>query len=153
MLKPSNPYALRRGHKVVEKKILPEYYEAVITGKKKFELRKDEDDIQQGDYILLREFDGEKYTGREQLCDVPYVLRHCPEYGLMDGYCILSIQKAQTIDAEHVRHGHWIVSNKSSWSQCSVCKRHFLYVWDYENADERCRHCGAIMDEPMEVLE
>lgn len=63
------------------------------------------------------------------------------------------IMSAPAIEIEDVRHGHWIVSNKSSWSQCSVCKRHFLYVWDYENADERCRHCGAIMDEPMEVLE
>lgn len=51
------------------------------------------------------------------------------------------------------RHGYWIVSNKSEWSQCSVCKRHFLYVWDYDNADTYCRHCGAKMDEPMEVTD
>lgn len=63
------------------------------------------------------------------------------------------LNNAPTIEAEPVRHGHWIVSNKSSWSQCSVCKRHFLYVWDYENADWYCRHCGAKMDEPMEVID
>ena len=41
--------------KVVKKKIKSEYYEAVCSGKKKFELRKDEDDIQEGDVLLLYE--------------------------------------------------------------------------------------------------
>ena len=31
-------------HKIVEKKILPKYFDAVIHDKKKFEIRKDEDD-------------------------------------------------------------------------------------------------------------
>lgn len=68
---------------------------------------------------------------------------------------ILRVKCMPTIypDSDHIRHGHWIVSNKSSWSKCSVCKRHFLYVWDYDNADEYCRHCGAKMDEPLEALD
>ena len=74
--------------KIVEKKILPKYYEAVINGKKNFELRKDEDDIQVGDYIVLNEWEGE-YTGRQVQRQVKYVLRNVPEYGLQDGYCII----------------------------------------------------------------
>lgn len=73
-----------------ELKCLPEYFREVWR-EKKFELRKDDRDFRTGDRILLREFDGEKYTGREVMCDVLYVLRDCPSYGLMDGWCILSI--------------------------------------------------------------
>ena len=75
--------------KVVSKKILPKYFQAVADGMKKFELRKDEDDIQFGDVLILKEWDGEKYTGRDLCCKVTYVLRNVPEYGLMDGYCII----------------------------------------------------------------
>lgn len=76
--------------KIVEKKILPEYFDAVIRDKKKFEIRKDEDDIQVGDAIILKEWDGEKYTGRETGRNISYVLRNVPQYGLSEGYCIMS---------------------------------------------------------------
>ena len=76
----------------VEKKVLPEYYKGIRTHKKMFELRKDEDNIQPGDILVLREWDGEKYTGDRTRREVTAVLRDCPEYGLMDGYCILSLQ-------------------------------------------------------------
>lgn len=76
--------------KIVEKKILPEYFEAVIRGKKTFEIRKDEDDIQVGDAIILKEWDGEKYTGRVTGRNISYVLRNVPQYGLSEGYCIMS---------------------------------------------------------------
>ena len=76
--------------KIVEKKILPEYFEEVIRGKKTFEIRKDEDDIQVGDAIILKEWDGEKYTGRETGRNISYVLRNVPQYGLSEGYCIMS---------------------------------------------------------------
>lgn len=77
--------------KRVEKKLLPEYYEAVRKRIKTFELRKDDDDIQAGDVLILREWDGEKYTGHKLTREVTYVLRDCPQYGLMDGYCIIGI--------------------------------------------------------------
>ena len=74
--------------KIIEKKILPEYFEAVVTNKKHFEIRKDEDNAQVGDAVILKEYDGERYTGRAVSQDIKYVLRNCPEYGLMEGYCI-----------------------------------------------------------------
>ncbi len=51
--------------KTVEKKILPEYFEAVIRDEKHFEIRKDEDNLHVGDAIILKEFDGKNFTGRE----------------------------------------------------------------------------------------
>nr|DAI75191.1 MAG TPA: activating signal cointegrator [Caudoviricetes sp.] len=74
--------------KIVEKKILPEYFNEVIHERKKFEIRKDEDDLQIGDSVILREWDGEKYTGRETGRRIVYILRDAPEYGLMPGYVI-----------------------------------------------------------------
>lgn len=78
--------------KKIEKKILPEYYEDVVKRRKTFELRKDEDDIQAGDTLVLKEWDGEKYTGNQVSRTVTYVLRNCTEYGLADGYCIIAMQ-------------------------------------------------------------
>lgn len=74
--------------KVVKKKILPEYFCMVRDRWKNFELRKDEDDIQVGDLLILEEWDGQ-YTGEKAQRLVTYVLRNVPEYGLMEGYCII----------------------------------------------------------------
>ena len=76
-------------NRVIQKKILPEYFSAVLNGEKHFELRVDEDNAQVGDRLKLREWDGKYYTGREIDKKITYVLRNCSEYGLMEGYCIL----------------------------------------------------------------
>lgn len=76
--------------KQIEKKILPEYFKEVAEGNKRFELRKDEDDVQVGDILLLKEWiEGKGYTGFRTSRAVTYVLRNVPECGLMDGYCII----------------------------------------------------------------
>ena len=82
----------------VKKKILPSYFKDVDKGTKTFELRKDEDNIQPGDTLDLLEWDGEKYTGRNERCVVTYVFRDCPQYGLMDGYCIIGIEAVGEVD-------------------------------------------------------
>lgn len=45
-------------------KIAPEYYEAQARGLKNFEIRKNDRNYHTGDYLTLREWDGENYTGR-----------------------------------------------------------------------------------------
>jgi len=75
--------------KTVRKKILPVYFKTVVNRAKNFELRKDDDDIQAGDRLILCEWDGGHYTMRKTERRVKYVLRHVPEYGLKDGYCII----------------------------------------------------------------
>lgn len=80
---------VKKKKKIVEKKILPEYFNEVIHDRKKFEIRKDEDGLQIGDAIILKEWDGKKYTGRAVGRRITYVLRDVPEYGLMPGYVIL----------------------------------------------------------------
>lgn len=75
--------------KYIEKKILPEYFRAVKERRKNFEIRRDEDNIQVGDILILAEWDWDHYTGEKISRKVKYVLRNVPEYGLKDGYCVI----------------------------------------------------------------
>jgi len=59
-----------------------------MLGVKKFEIRKDDRGFKPNDTFVLREWDGENYTGRCFMQSIGYVLRDCPEYGLKEGYCI-----------------------------------------------------------------
>lgn len=71
-----------------EIKILPEYFEAVACGAKKFELRKNDRCYEVGDTVILREWNGFEHTGDEVAVTITYVLKSCPEYGLEKGYCV-----------------------------------------------------------------
>lgn len=79
---------MSRGPKNHIIKTLPEYFEAVIDGRKCFEIRKDDRDYQVADTVQLAEFDGAAFTGNFVEVKITYVLRDCPQYGLMSGYCI-----------------------------------------------------------------
>ncbi len=61
----------------VKKKIWPEYFEAVASGKKKFELRLNDFEINEGDVLVLEEWDPKtkEYTGRKIEKKVAYVGR------------------------------------------------------------------------------
>lgn len=50
----------------IEKKTWPKEFEAILSGKKKYELRLNDFEIQEGDTLFLREWDPETktYTGR-----------------------------------------------------------------------------------------
>lgn len=62
---------------VIKKKIWPEYFKAVASGKKKFELRLNNFEIKEGDTLVLEEWDPKtkKYTGRKIEKKVTYVLK------------------------------------------------------------------------------
>ena len=79
--------------RIIEKKVLPKYFRGLSCRAKTFEIRKDEDDVEVGDILLLREWDGEAYTGRRLKRVVTYVLRNCPEYGLKEGYAIYGLHQ------------------------------------------------------------
>ncbi len=51
----------------IEKKILSEFFDAIVAGKKKYELRLNEFEAAEGDVLFLREWNPERqeYTGRE----------------------------------------------------------------------------------------
>ncbi|MBI4993384.1 DUF3850 domain-containing protein [Candidatus Wolfebacteria bacterium] len=60
---------------IINKKIWPEYFDAVVSGKKKYELRLNDFDVQEGDILVLEEWEQKtkKYTGRKIERRVTYV--------------------------------------------------------------------------------
>ncbi len=72
-----------------ELKILPEYFEASISNRKRFELRKNNRNFCVGDVLVLREWNGEEYTGRVAEYNVDYILERFD--GLDPNYVIMSI--------------------------------------------------------------
>jgi ASC-1-like (ASCH) protein len=65
------------GHMKIEKKIWPEYFEKIKSGKKTFELRLADWKCNVGDVLLLKEWNPKtkEYTGREIEKEVTYVLK------------------------------------------------------------------------------
>lgn len=77
--------------KTVRKKIEKQYFCAVKSGAKRFEIRKDDDGIDIGDILILDEYNDGMPTGRTLKRFVRYTLRDCPCYGLMPGYVIIGL--------------------------------------------------------------
>lgn len=82
-------------------KIWPPFFQAVLDGKKTFELRKNDRDFQEGDVLLLNEWDPEKnlYTGRHHAACIGYVLRGGP-FGVREGYAALSLLPVPVLDPQ-----------------------------------------------------
>ena len=61
--------------KKIEKKVWPIYFQAILDGNKKYELRINDFAISVGDELFLREWDpkSQSYTGRELTRKVTYV--------------------------------------------------------------------------------
>ena len=62
---------------ILKKKIWTEYFDLVASGKKKFELRVNDFDAQEGDTLILEEWNPKtkQYTGRKIERKVTYVLK------------------------------------------------------------------------------
>ena len=74
-------------------KTYPRYYEDVVAGKKRFEVRQDDRGFQVGDSLLLQEYDPSKgYTGRRMEVDVVYKLPG-GAFGILPNFCVLGIER------------------------------------------------------------
>ena len=76
--------------KVHEIKIGTAFFDDVRSGKKTFELRKNDRSYQEGDLLDMMEFTNGKYTGRSIKASVTYILENFT--GLAEGYCIMAIK-------------------------------------------------------------
>ena len=77
-------------------KILPQYYEEVKAGIKDFELRKNDRDYMIQDTVILKAWENGQYLDKEPLKrTIKYILKDCPEYGLMNGYVILGLERME----------------------------------------------------------
>ena len=62
---------------IIEKKVWSKYFQLILDGIKKYELRLADFDVNEGDILLLREWDPEvkDYTGREIEKKVTMILK------------------------------------------------------------------------------
>jgi len=62
---------------IIKKKIWPEYFDAVLSGKKKYELRLNDFEVNEGDTLVLEEWDPKTqiYSGRSVEKKVTFVGR------------------------------------------------------------------------------
>lgn len=78
-----------------ELKTLPEFFEAIISGKKKFEIRRADRPFHEGDLLALNEYDSalKCWTGRSCIVRIDYILDD-KEY-CKSGYITMSFTPMQ----------------------------------------------------------
>ena len=134
-----------------ELKILPEYFEAIISGKKKFEVRIDDRNYEAGDELILREINRDyegSYTGRRIRVNVTYVYRgeYCKR-----GYCIMSIE-SHPMRVNYEGDGYDDDGNLIyDTAYCPNCGQ--KYEVDYDYHDDYCRNCGQALDWSFEEVD
>ena len=72
-------------------KILPEYFKAIESGEKTFEVRFNDRNYHVHDILHLREWSDGEYTGPEMEVEVTWLLDN-PDY-CKEGYVIMAIKK------------------------------------------------------------
>jgi hypothetical protein len=79
-------------------KTWPEVFAHTVSGKKTFEIRKNDRNFAVGDALALQEWNSmaEKYTGKVLMVWVEYIL-HGGEFGIPKGYVIMSIRNRELI--------------------------------------------------------
>lgn len=73
-----------------ELKILPQYFDAIATGSKNFEIRRNDRNFKTGDILLLREHNRKNFTGCHIKAVITYILDDFE--GLAEGYSALGIK-------------------------------------------------------------
>lgn len=85
---------------ICPRKVHPEFYDALLSGDKTFEIRKEDNSrfkFQVGDTLMLSDYDPntQEYTDRPTLhFTITYVLRGV-EWGVCEGYAVLGIKKLE----------------------------------------------------------
>ncbi len=80
-----------------ELKTWPEFFDAIVSGKKTFEVRRNDRSFRVGDTLHLRRFDPEtlynhdRYDGQEVRASVTYVM-HGGHFGLAEGWVCMGIK-------------------------------------------------------------
>lgn len=84
--------------KIHELKLAKMYYADAASGKKRFELRKNDRGFKVGDGLRLKEYTDGEETGRYIDADIVYMLEDYA--GLTDGYCILGIEVVRVAETD-----------------------------------------------------
>lgn len=74
-------------------KITPELYLLVLQGIKTCEIRIDDRPFNVGDWLALEGYKNGAYDGTQLLKKVTHTLRDCPEYGIKEGFVLMSLRR------------------------------------------------------------
>lgn len=75
-----------------ELKIFPQYFEEVVNGNKRAEVRRNDREFKVGEEWLLREFKKGKYTSRRQSIIITHILTHEDFEGVAEGFVVFSFR-------------------------------------------------------------
>ena len=78
-----------------ELKTRTDFFDAVLSGKKKFEVRKNDRDFRPGDLLALNEFWDGEYTGRSIVVGVDYLLSDSEL--VKEGFVVLGIRSCEVM--------------------------------------------------------
>lgn len=84
--------------------------------------------------------------------NIPYYL-DTSEEAPMEGRKVTfksDIDRMPTADVVEVKHGEWFLLDDGSGT-CTLCGKHQKNIWDMDNWQNFCGHCGAKMDGGKEV--
>ncbi len=70
-----------------------EYFPDIVSGKKTFEVRKNDRQFNEADALMLKEWDKDKgdYTGNVAMVLVTYILEG-GQFGIKEGHCVMGIK-------------------------------------------------------------
>lgn len=81
--------------RLIEKKVWPDYFESLLAGEKKFEVRIDDFEVEVGDVLRLREYSpGQKkggYTSRELFKKVAFIFYTKEIFNSKPGFVVLGL--------------------------------------------------------------
>ena len=116
-------------------KIRIEPFWAVWTGRKRYEIRVNDRDLEVGDLLDLREFEpGEEASGFRITAHVLY-MTHGGQWGLPQGLCVMSIEVLQRFDPD----GSARPANCTCEREIKRCPAH-----DERGVHFPCEKCGAL---------
>ncbi len=127
-----------------ELKVWPEFFEAIMSNDKPFEIRKDDRNFSVGDILLLREYIPENYYGdgkdawysnMKTTSEITYILQG-GKFGVREGYVVMGLNRGEyhnikTVDqeasqttafqdkCEHIRGSIVLVGNTAK-SECKM---------------------------------
>lgn len=82
----------------IKQKISPSCFADIMYGIKTFEVCKNDNNAKVGDTLVLREWTGGEYTGREIEGRITYMLQDTKELGLKPGYCVMAIDNVKVFE-------------------------------------------------------
>lgn len=106
--------------RIHELKCWPTFFAAIVRGDKPFELRRNDRDFGEGDWLLLREWEPAKrsgnaawdhYTTQAIWARVSYVL-HGGRFGLDAGYAVLGIADVSDVFVCYPLHEEQAIADK-----------------------------------------